>query len=96
MTQNQQDQCAAAVERLSNIDHLEKRPEFVEWMAGQRQEVAVIELQILDDEMKPTEREELRNQRIGMLTVLNSFRDDRESLQKMLRSYGYKFGEDQA
>ena len=81
--------CDGAFAQLSNLDFLEKRPEFQQFLARHRTAVAELERAILeDDSISPEERERLRMRRKGIMDVIMDVDRQRTSNLKKLAQMG--------
>ncbi len=77
-----------ASETISNIEFLEKRPEFIAFMGRFRRRADELADNILHEKMSPEEREALRQQRLGILEVLEAPKNDKRASLNILKGFG--------
>jgi hypothetical protein len=89
LNRKQKDACTSASEAISNLEFLQKRPEFIAFMDRLRRQADGFAEQVLHEEsISDKEREQLRLKRLGILECLKAPSDDITAQKKVLRDHG--------
>lgn len=92
-TPEQQASIETSLEVVRTIDSLAKNEDFRRFMERFSRRADSLADQILHDEMKPKQREKLRQRRLGILEILLAPKQDREAQVRNLKQYGIQPGD---